>query len=129
MHGLPSYQAWTFSLTQEKCGAKCNGASHEHAEGDPRGFVGCSPACWYRLPFHRDLAGMCSLLKKPGFALLLLYQELNYSQAASLSSPPSLFYLQLQVSVVNHFLGTSCSLPLKTKPCSCKIVAVFRASL
>lgn len=76
-----------------------------------------------------EWAGMGSFLKKSGFALLPLYQELNYSQAASLSSPPSLFYLQLQVSVVNHFLGTSCSLPLKAKSCTRKIVAAFRASL
>lgn len=74
--------------------------------------------CWLlswslvQSPLPSQWDGMCSL-SKSGFVPLPFYQELNYSEAASTSSPPPPFYLELQVSVVNHFLGTSCSLRLQ----------------
>lgn len=76
------------------------------------------------LPWPRGLSllpsgqlGRCLLSQKSGFPLQLLCQCFNCSQTVPMCSPPPplLSYLKLQVSVMNHFLGTSCSLPLKAK--------------
>ena len=80
----------------------------------------CWLLSWPRVPslLPSGWLGTCSLLQKSGFPLLLWYQYFNCSQTAPMSSPPPpLSYLQLQVSVMNHFLGTSCSIPLRGKSC------------
>lgn len=78
----------TFSLTQEKCSAKRNSASHEHTKGDPSGFVGCFPGLWYRLPFHHD--GMGCVHSQ---SLVLFHCRFIRSSTTQKLHPPALLLL------------------------------------